>query len=322
MHIKDFDRLLAYIDALAPEQKVILAGVLSGDSDKRKDVNIIESDVVQQCACPHCASGDVQKWGRALRMQRYRCRACKRTFNALTGTPLARLRKKDRWLKYAQGMDEGRSIRRCAKDCGIAIPTAFRWRHRFLHDPTSDEPGHLLGIVEADETFVLESHKGSRRLPGGRKPRERGGKEAKRGLAKEQIPIIVARDHDGRVLDAVLPDRTVNSIVKALGLSIDGDNITCIDGGPSLRGGLKHLDVSCRVIPAGRRAHGKNPLFHIQNAYLGRLKGWLQRFNGVATKYLQNYLGWRRILEYPDELTTPTRFVSNAMSRRLYQQFT
>ncbi len=38
--------------------------------------------------------------------------------------------------------------------------------------------------------------------------------------------------------------------------------------------------------------------FHIQNvnAYHGRLKGWMSRFHGVATKYLPNYLGWRRCL--------------------------
>ena len=41
------------------------------------------------------------------------------------------------------------------------------------------------------------------------------------------------------------------------------------------------------------------PHLHINNvnAYHGRLKQWLNRFNGVATKNLPNYLGWRRALE-------------------------
>ena len=40
-------------------------------------------------------------------------------------------------------------------------------------------------------------------------------------------------------------------------------------------------------------------IFHIQNlnVYTIRLKTWMKRFNGVATKYLANYLAWRRILE-------------------------
>ena len=46
----------------------------------------------------------------------------------------------------------------------------------------------------------------------------------------------------------------------------------------------------------GPRARGP---FHIQNvnAYDSRLKNWMIRFHGVATKYLANYLGWRRMLE-------------------------
>ncbi len=39
--------------------------------------------------------------------------------------------------------------------------------------------------------------------------------------------------------------------------------------------------------------------YHIQNVnnYHRRLKGWIQRFNGVATKYLDNYLAWFQTLE-------------------------
>ena len=42
----------------------------------------------------------------------------------------------------------------------------------------------------------------------------------------------------------------------------------------------------------GRRVRGS---VHIQNvnAYHSRFKNWLRHFNGVATKYLENYLGWR-----------------------------
>ena len=38
---------------------------------------------------------------------------------------------------------------------------------------------------------------------------------------------------------------------------------------------------------------------HVQNvnAYDRRLKGRMRRFHGVATQYLENYLGWRRWLE-------------------------
>lgn len=39
--------------------------------------------------------------------------------------------------------------------------------------------------------------------------------------------------------------------------------------------------------------------FHIQNvnAFDARLKGWMRRFHGVATRYLENYLGWFKALD-------------------------
>ena len=43
--------------------------------------------------------------------------------------------------------------------------------------------------------------------------------------------------------------------------------------------------------------------YHIQNvnAYHSHLKPWMRRFNGVATKYLASYFGWRRLLEREGE---------------------
>jgi hypothetical protein len=48
--------------------------------------------------CPHCDTEHPAKWGRSGGLQRYRCRNpdCHKTFNALTGTPLAKLQHRDR----------------------------------------------------------------------------------------------------------------------------------------------------------------------------------------------------------------------------------
>ena len=48
--------------------------------------------------CPHCHSGLVNRHGKAGTMQRYRCKNCMKTFNAVTNTPLARLQHKEKWL--------------------------------------------------------------------------------------------------------------------------------------------------------------------------------------------------------------------------------
>lgn len=40
-------------------------------------------------------------------------------------------------------------------------------------------------------------------------------------------------------------------------------------------------------------------VYHIQNvnSYHSRLKKWMDRFNGVATKYLHHYLAWFRYID-------------------------
>jgi hypothetical protein len=49
-------------------------------------------------------------------------------------------------------------------------------------------------------------------------------------------------------------------------------------------------------LSAGERVRGP---WHIQNvnAYHGRLKAWMHRFRGVATSYLESYLGWFSALD-------------------------
>jgi hypothetical protein len=58
------------------------------------------------------------------------------------------------------------------------------------------------------------------------------------------------------------------------------------------------------------------------NAYHGRLKQWLNRFNGVATKNLPNYLGWRRALEGWGGPLAPQTWIKGAIGTGPYQQLT
>ena len=112
---------------------------------------------VESMGCPHCNSHEVAPWGSASAMPRYRCKNCKRTFNGLTKTPLARPRQKDKWLEQAKAMIDGVSVAKTAERCNVHHTTAFRWRHRFLTSPALDKPHTLSGIVESDEMFILGS---------------------------------------------------------------------------------------------------------------------------------------------------------------------
>ncbi|KQV42617.1 hypothetical protein ASC93_16300 [Massilia sp. Root335] len=105
--------------------------------------------------CPHCGCARVHRCGQASGLQRFRCAACGRTYNALTGTPLARLRKKECWLPFLQSVLESRTVRDAARVTGVHRTTSFRWRHRFVPGAMRDGPAMLAAIVEPDEPAAL-----------------------------------------------------------------------------------------------------------------------------------------------------------------------
>ncbi len=276
---------------------------------------------IAEMGCPHCANRDVILWGKASGLPRYRCRGCGRTFNGLTKTPLAHLRKREKWQEHAQSMIDGNTVSKAAKRSEVAYTTAFRWRHRFLEALSCDKPKTLSGIVEGDETFILESFKGKRSgLP--RKSRKRGGKAAKRGLSAEQIPVIVARDRNGATIDGVLPKLDRASITAVLGGIVTPDNQFCCDGGKAIVGFARKAGIPHHILPAPGKPNPQAPEFHINNvnAYHGRLKEWMRRFHGVATKNLPNYLGWRRALEAMGNRVNPDDWILGAIGMGHYQQ--
>jgi transposase-like protein len=278
---------------------------------------------VDSVGCPHCDNRDVVRWGQASDLPRYRCKACLRTFNALTKTPLAKLRMKDKWGLQAAAMIDGVSLAQAARRCDVHPTTAFRWRHRFLAALSGDKPKALSGIVEGDETFILESFKGKRSgLP--RKSRKRGGKSAKRGLSAEQIPVIVARDRNGATTDAVLPKLNRVSIAAALDGVVTSANEFCCDGGTAIVAFARRAGIAAHVLPKPGKPTHQAPDYHLNNvnAYHGRLKEWLRRFHGVATKNLPNYLGWRRTLEALGSSATSAKMILGAIGLGPYQQIT
>ena len=85
--------------------------------------------------------------------------------------------------------------------------------------------------MEADETYMLESRKGTRKL--GRKARRRGGKAKKRGLSREQVPVLMAVDRGGTTFSAVLPRVDAMVLTAALDPVVARDALLVSDGGAS-----------------------------------------------------------------------------------------
>lgn len=321
MKTVQFERMLAQLGKLSHQQRSLLAEALTRVGHADQAVGCIESQFASAPVCPHCNHDRIHRHGHGTDgLQRYRCRACRKTFNALTGTPLARLRHKGKWLSFVQQMLSSMTVRQAAGAIGVHRNTSFRWRHRFLARGKNDRPKHLHGITEADETYFLESEKGARKLS--RVARKRGGCATKRGISKEQVCVLVARDRTGQTLDFVTGKGPISKaqLRQSLPPVLDSDALLVSDANPSYRyfaqdAGISHESVN---LSAGTRTKGA---FHVQNvnAYHSRLRQWIDRFHGVATHYLPNYLGWRRALD-TNRFATPEAMLLAAVG--VYPQVT
>ena len=307
---KAFEALLAQLGTLSDVQQGAVMEVLKSKATAGDAIALIEARFEAAPCCGHCRATEFWRWGRANGLKRYKCQSCNKTFNALTGTPLAQLHRRDAWLRYAQALVDRVSLRAAAKRAGIALETSFRWRHRFLEAAKDAKPLRVAGIVEADETFILKSAKGSKKLVG-RAPRKRGGKAKRPGLSTdEHDALLIVRDRHGTTTDAILPDLEGRTFAAVLSPVVANDALLVSDGRPAYgqfadAAGILHISINASK---GEHAYGA---YHIQNVngYTSRFKGWLRPFNGVASKHLPSYLGWHRMKDRDRERLTKERSV-------------
>ena len=139
MREADFEVLLRLVERLGGAQRAALGRALASASGEPEAARLLEEAFAAAPRCPHCAEAAPQRWGHASGLRRYRCRTCRKTFNALTGTSLARLRKKECWLAYGEALAAGMSLTKAAAHCGVHLTTSFRWRHRFLKAPAATQ---------------------------------------------------------------------------------------------------------------------------------------------------------------------------------------
>jgi transposase-like protein len=292
--------MVGAIEAMTWVQRCELLDRLKALQAEEQARGIVEERLWAQRSCPHCHGWYVVRNGQARGLQRYKCRGCDRTFNALTGTPLARLRYRHRWLDQTQALIDGVSITRAAQLLHVARSTAFRWRHRFLALPRAIKAGELGGIVEADETCWLKSCKGQRQRvrQEHRKGRRRGGRASRRGMSGEQDVVLVVRDRSGATTDQIVQSLDTAHLAAVLQPVLAVDAVLCTDGSNALAAAARHIGVEHHAINASAGEHARGP-WHINNVngYHGRLKTWMRRFNGVASSYVRNYLGWFRALD-------------------------
>lgn len=132
-----------------------------------------------------------------------------------------------------------------------------------------------------------------------RKSHKRGAKgslsskaeKRKRGISNEQVCVLCAMDRAGNLIaELICKGRMKHTDLERLFTGrIDDEAILCTESHKSYIQFAQNLGVELQQI---KRANHKKDVYHIHhiNAFHSKLKKWIDRFNGVATKYLANYM--------------------------------
>lgn len=305
--------IIEAIKKLSPNDKDLIISFLVNSVSKVYDDEKIIDEVFERrnkngFSCVHCKSNKVIQFGNykadmgvnELKRQRYKCNDCKKTFTNSTSTPIHKTHKIDKWIPFVKCMLEGYSLRKSAEYIGdITHVTLFYWRHKLLSALEKIDFSAFSGIVEIDETYFLISNKGQKT---GliRKARRRGGASKYRGISHEQVCVLVARDREKSTYSKVIGMGRIvtKQLDEAIGKKLNKNNIICTDSWRAFSTYAKEKGLEHYRFKSDGKERVKG-LFHIQNvnSYHGRLKGWLYRFRGVSTKYLNNYLAFFNFLE-------------------------
>ena len=256
--------------------------------------NLINKGLFDQISCPHCHSDKIVKNGRYKEKQRFNCKACGKSFNSLTNTPMSMSHKLEKWPLFIECVVKGLSLRVAAKEIGVSHVTLFYWRHKLMNALKSYENTPLNGCIEADNTFLAYSEKGSREIIG-RKPKKTG----RRFFLgeKRMVFLLVAADHNEHLFIKASDSRGsyIKYINEIFGGIVSPKTVLCSTVSAfytqfaKLKGIKQHFVV---------RRYCRTEEHNINLAHDCRLeiKDWLDNFHGVASKYINSYLALYRCL--------------------------
>jgi transposase-like protein len=257
--------------------------------------------------CPHCGNGSTSRHGSfpltdGTRRQRWLCGGCGRTFSQTTGTPLYYIKKHRLWPRLGVAMAMRLTIRSTARDLGVGIPTAFRWRHLKLKDLAGLPQPVLTDAVGASEAYIPYSEKGSRKTHG---PGSWGYRLAsasvhipralrfRRFIEGRPSCVLVACDSHRRAVAIVSqgrpdPSQLETALKRLLG---DGSRLSG-PGGAAYAEACRRLGLPWEpeAIQPGRC--DRSSVCERARTLMGSLYGFLMPFRGVATRYLGHYLAW------------------------------
>ena len=323
-------------------------------NNNKKYREILRNGIENKIKCPKCSHTDLSKNGITNSRQRYICKNCRTTFDERSFSPLSNTKLSlDKWLKYCRLMVEGGTIKYCAEKVDVSVPTSFFMRHRILDVLNLALRNQIFeGIVAADDYNLNESFKGKSHKKSINEDRyfynfkysdlarcvgwtfrnsSKSVKHPERGIKPIQVKINTAIDKNGHILTRIVENphfqvennknyaqlenkKKYQDIFAFFDGKLDKNATLC-----AFNSGL-YREVAHKLNVKFKKAKSRmtEPVYSVKHVlmYHIKLSKWLTNFNGVATKYLNNYLAWYSFL------TIMKKFDGIKILKKLFTQIT
>ena len=245
--------------------------------------------------CPKCGSIKVKRNGHKQGKQAYRCLSCHKSFVETSKTAVFGSHFGEAYWKHViSDTINGVPLNTTAKNLNIHHETVFNMRHKILYCLEQEgkrNPVILEGLCELDETYVIESYKGTK-LPSDywRESRKHGAVAKKPGLSDEYICVCAGVNRDGPAMSLAVNRATPgNDDIKKVFSSRIGSGKTVLLTDEAKSYNVLNDSENCGVLPISKEHTDSFFNINTVNGYHSMIKGRVDMARGYATKYLNRY---------------------------------
>ena len=250
---------------------------------------------------PFCGHKHFIKYGKYQGIQRYKCnnKMCGKTFSNTTNSIWKYLKHDpEKWFKYIELMGEDRTLAYCAEKLRISVVTAFNWRHKIMHGIENNyQPNVLKELAFMKILITKRNYKGSRN----KRFHYENSFFKRYGIGDHDVCTIFMSDSNNiPAIKTTVPAGKWKDTFNENYLSIMDVNTYIHIDNKFRKLIFEHIADYNKKLPLRVR---KKYDFQISNYYIKdnvlegdrkekfiqKLISWLEKFNGVATKYINHY---------------------------------
>ncbi|MCL2826634.1 MAG: IS1595 family transposase [Eggerthellaceae bacterium] len=247
--------------------------------------------------CPRCGCPRFVRKGRsALGAQRWLCRGCGSTFSQGTMGLLANSKLPAAvWMAFAECMADALCLRETASRCGVSLYTAWFMRMRACEVMSYRLAPARAGSFQVDDTHFVVSLSGNHgrsawySMP---RPAHRGGQDGRRAggsRTRNRVDVSCGVNEFGDCYCELLSAGVARAAEASLvvGARIPAGSSVTADGDLSYASALAGYGLT--VVDPRDPSTGN---INMVNALHSRLKEFIGRLHGVASRRMQRYLDW------------------------------